>query len=50
MVCVRLGGLHSYRRFLPFFIGLLLGEALYGGLAALFGALTGAPVPQFLPS
>ncbi|MGQ9737000.1 MAG: DUF6784 domain-containing protein [Armatimonadota bacterium] len=48
--CVRLGGLHSYRRFLPFFPGLLRGEALYGGLAALFGALTGAPVTQFLPS
>ncbi|MGQ9882026.1 MAG: DUF6784 domain-containing protein [Armatimonadota bacterium] len=26
--CVRLGGLHSYRRFLPFFPGLLRGEAL----------------------
>lgn len=49
-LCVRLGGLHSYRRYLPFFLGLLLGEALYGGLAALFGALTGAPVPQFLPN
>lgn len=49
-LCVRLGGLHSYRRYLPFFLGLLLGEALYGGLAALFSALTGAPVPQFLPN
>ncbi len=49
-LCVRVGGLHGYRRFLPFFLGLLLGEALYGGLAALFSALTGAPVPQFLPN
>lgn len=49
-LCVRTGGLHSYRRYLPFALGLLLGEALYGGLAALFSTLTGAPVPQFLPN
>jgi hypothetical protein len=33
----------------PFFLGLLLGEGLFDGLAALWGLCFGVSAPPFLP-
>lgn len=46
---VRFGGLRLYRRSVPFFLGMLLGEGLFGGLAALWGLCFGVSAPPFLP-
>lgn len=42
LLIVRYGGMKTYRRLLPFFIGLILGDYVSGALWALFGAVTGA--------
>lgn len=47
---IRFGGLPGYRRALPFFLGLLMGEGIFGGGAAIWGMLTGVTAPQFLPN
>ncbi|HLK59037.1 MAG TPA: DUF6785 family protein [Chthonomonadaceae bacterium] len=47
---VRLGGLRAYHKALPYFLGLVLGEGLFAGISVLWGMLTGAPTPQFLPN
>jgi uncharacterized protein DUF6784 len=49
VVIVRFGGLRLYRRAVPFFLGMLLGEGLFGGLAALWGLCFGVSAPMFLP-
>lgn len=49
-VVLRVGGLRAYRVALPYFLGLLLGEGLFGGFSVLWGMLTGAPTPPFLPN
>jgi hypothetical protein len=46
---VRFGGLRLYRKAVPFFLGLLLGEGLFDGLAALWGLCFGVSAPPFLP-
>jgi hypothetical protein len=46
---VRYGGLNLYRKVVPFFLGLILGEGLFGGLAALWGLCFGVSAPPFLP-
>lgn len=48
-VCVRVWGLQGYRKALPYFLGLLLGEGLFGGCAALYGLITGVSAQVFLP-
>lgn len=50
VIVLRLGGLKMYKRALPFFLGLLLGEGLFGGAAAIWGMLTGVSAPPFLPT
>lgn len=47
---VRVGGLRAHRMALPYFMGLILGEGLFAGISILWGLLTGAPTPQFLPN
>jgi hypothetical protein len=47
---LRLGGLRAYRMALPYYLGLLLGEGLFGGISILWAVLAGAPTPQFLPN
>lgn len=46
---VRYGGLALFRRFMPFFIGLLLGEFVLGALWALLAVLTGERLYVFWP-
>ena len=49
-VTLRAGGLRAYRMALPYYLGLLLGEGLFGGISVLWGVLSGAPTPPFLPN
>jgi hypothetical protein len=44
---LRLGGLKSYRQALPFFLGLILGEFITGGLWSIIGIVIGMPVYVF---
>ena len=47
---VRAGGLNMYRKWLPFFLGLVIGEGIYGGAAALAGLIFGITTRPFLPT
>jgi len=46
---VRYGGLATYRRLMPLFLGLVLGEFVIGSLWALLGVATGWPTYLFWP-
>jgi hypothetical protein len=46
---LKLGGLKSYRRALPFFFGLILGEIAVGSLWTLVGIAFGVPTYDFWP-
>jgi hypothetical protein len=47
---IRYGGLRAYRAALPFFLGMVLGEGIIGGIWLIIGMLTGAGTPQFMPT
>jgi hypothetical protein len=47
---LRGGGLRWYRGGLPYFLGLLLGEGIFGGCAVLWGMFTGVSTPPFFPT
>jgi len=46
---LRFGGLKTYRRFLPFFFGLILGEITVGSLWSIIGIVLGIPTYDFWP-
>lgn len=46
---LRFGGLKGYRKAIPFFMGLILGEITVGGLWLLFGLLLNRQVYEFFP-
>jgi len=46
---IRYGGVKAYRTFLPFFIGLVLGDYAISGLWAIFYAVTGIPGYRTFP-
>jgi len=46
---MRFGGAVAYRRILPFFLGLALGEFLLSAFWTAVGLLTGFPPPSVLP-
>lgn len=46
---LRVGGLSAYRRGLPFFIGLIVGECVMGSLWSLIGLALGLPIYPFYP-
>lgn len=48
-VLLRYGGLGLYRRSLPFFYGVIVGECVAGSLWSLFGVITGLPTYGFWP-
>jgi uncharacterized protein DUF6785/uncharacterized protein DUF6784 len=48
-VLLRYGGLGLYRRALPLFYGVIIGECVAGSLWSLFGVLTGLPTYGFWP-
>ncbi len=45
----RYGGMNSYRAYIPFFIGLILGDYITGSLWALFGSIMGIPTYRCFP-
>ncbi len=48
-ICLRFGGLATYRRALPFFFGLILGEIVVGCLWTIIGITFGIPSYDFWP-
>lgn len=49
-IVLRYGGFRAFRMFLPFFLGMVLGEALIGGIWVIVGMLTGVGTPTFMPN
>jgi hypothetical protein len=49
LVLLRYGGLQTYRRALPFFMGLILGECVVGGAWTLIGLALDIPTYAFWP-
>lgn len=46
---LRYGGLNAYRRAIPFFLGLALGDYMAGSLWSILSILTDTPLYQFFP-
>jgi hypothetical protein len=49
VVVIRYGGMTSYRRFMPFFIGLILGDYIIGSLWAIYGSALSIPTYRAFP-
>ena len=49
LIILKFGGLRSYRKALPFFLGLILGEICIGSLWTLVGVIFGIPTYDFWP-
>ena len=47
LVITRYGGARAYRKALPFFVGLVLGEFVVGSLWCIWGAILRTPVYHF---
>lgn len=47
---LKYGGLRAFKTLLPFFIGMVVGEGIIGGIWLIVGMLTGVGTPGFLPS
>ena len=46
---IRYGGLQAYRRFVPLFLGFILGECVVGGGWTILGAALRIPSYRFFP-
>ena len=46
---IRYAGMQSYRKAMPFFMGLILGEFVLGSFWNLYGCLRHLPMYNFLP-
>ena len=49
LLILRYGGLRLYRSALPFFLGIILGECVVGGVWTLIGGMLGVPTYAFWP-
>ena len=49
LLLLRYGGLRAYRNALPFFLGIIIGECIIGGLWTMVGGLLGVPTYAFWP-
>ncbi len=49
LLIVRYGGMKSYRRFIPFFIGLILGDYITGCAWAIYGSILGIKTYRAFP-
>lgn len=47
LIITRYGGAPAYRKAIPFFVGLVLGEFVVNSLWTIWGVMTGTPVYQF---
>jgi hypothetical protein len=48
-LCIlRFGGIRTFRRLAPFFLGMLFGEFLLGGVWALIGVIVQRPMYRFI--
>ena len=46
---IRYGGMKTYKRFIPFFIGLILGDYITGSVWAIYGSITGVHTYRAFP-
>ena len=46
---IRYGGMKTYRAWIPFFIGLILGDYITGGVWAIYGSITGIQTYRAFP-
>ena len=49
LLIVRYGGMKSYKRFIPFFIGLILGDYITGSVWAIYGSILGIQTYRAFP-
>jgi hypothetical protein len=49
-IILRFGGVKAYRRWLPFFIGLLLGDYVIASIWSIIGTITGLPMYRVFPN
>src|SRR5262249_39861913 len=49
VLVIRYGGMKNYRRAIPFFVGLILGDYITGSLWAIYGSLTGITTYRAFP-
>ncbi len=49
LLVIRYGGMKSYRRYIPFFIGLILGDYITGSVWAIYGSLLGVHTYRAFP-
>jgi hypothetical protein len=49
VLVIRYGGMKSYRNYIPFFIGLILGDYITGGVWAIYGSLLGVQTYRAFP-
>jgi hypothetical protein len=49
VLVIRYGGMKSYRRFIPFFIGLILGDYITGSVWAIYGSVFGVHTYRAFP-
>jgi len=49
LLVVRYGGMKSYRQFIPFFIGLILGDYITGCTWAIYGSMLGIKTYRAFP-
>ncbi len=49
LLIIRYGGMKSYRRYIPFFIGLILGDYMTGSVWAIYGSIFGVRTYRAFP-
>lgn len=49
LLIIRYGGMKSYKNYLPFFIGLILGDYIIASLWAIYGSVTGIQIYRCFP-
>lgn len=49
LLIIRYGGMRTYKTWIPFFIGLILGDYITGSLWAIFGSITGIQTYRAFP-
>ena len=49
LIILRYGGIHSYRRAIPFFLGMALGDCITGSIGSILSIILNTPVYEFFP-
>ena len=49
LIILRYGGIHSYRRAIPFFLGMALGDCIAGSIGSILSIVLNTPIYEFFP-